>query len=342
MNSPGVLPIFAAPNPGRYPTYRHYPIMRTDLSIVICVYNEAQNIEPLVRQLEQHLDGYPYELVFVDDGSTDETLAQLKGLRHPRLHIVEFRRNFGQSAALAAGIAHARGNWIVTMDGDLQNDPADIPRMLEIARTRELDMLAGIRQKRQDGMLLRKIPSKIANWLIRRASGVHQHDYGCTLRVFRADLAKSLGLYGELHRFIPVLANLEGARMDETPVQHHARLHGRSKYGLGRTLRVLSDLLLILFLKRFRHKPMHLFGGWGVLSLGAGCLIFFYLLVEKLIGHDIWGRPLLILGLVLFMAGLQLAALGILAELQVRTYYESQDKKPYRIRRVHQPDMQEV
>ncbi len=316
--------------------------MKTDLSIVICVYNEAQNVEPLVRQLEQHLAGYDYELVFVDDGSTDETLVQIKRLQHPRLQIVEFRRNFGQSAALAAGIAQAQGAWIVTMDGDLQNDPADIPRMLEMARARDLDMLAGIRQKRQDGMLLRKIPSKIANWLIRRASGVHQHDYGCTLRVFRADLAKSLGLYGELHRFIPVLANLEGARMDETPVRHHARLHGSSKYGIGRTMRVLSDLLLILFLKRFRHKPMHLFGGWGVLSMGAGSLIFLYLLVEKIAGHDIWGRPLLILGLVLFMAGLQLIALGILAELQVRTYYESQDKKPYRIRRVHRPDIQDV
>lgn len=316
--------------------------MKPHLSVVVCVYNEEKNVEPLVQQLEQQLVNYHYELVFVDDGSTDQTLANLKKLARPNLRIVEFRRNFGQSAALAAGIAQARGEWIVTMDGDLQNDPADIPRMLEMARERELDMLAGIRQKRQDGTLLRKIPSKIANWLIRRASGVHQHDYGCTLRVFRADLAKSLGLYGELHRFIPVLADLEGARMDETPVQHHARQHGVSKYGLGRTMRVVSDLLLILFLKRFRHKPMHLFGGWGVFSLGAGVLIFLYLFFEKILGHDIWGRPLLILGLVLFMAGLQLIALGILAELQVRTYYESQDKKPYRIRRIHQAEMQEA
>lgn len=316
--------------------------MRPHLSVVICVFNEEKNVEPLVQQLEQQLVNYNHELVFVDDGSSDQTLANLKKLARPNLRIVEFRRNFGQSAALAAGIAQARGEWIVTLDGDLQNDPADIPRMLEMARERELDMLAGVRQKRQDGTLLRKIPSKIANWLIRRASGVHQHDYGCTLRVFRADLAKSLGLYGELHRFIPVLADLEGARMDETPVQHHARQHGVSKYGLGRTMRVVSDLLLILFLKRFRHKPMHLFGGWGVFSLGAGVLIFLYLFFEKILGHDIWGRPLLILGLVLFMAGLQLIALGILAELQVRTYYESQDKKPYRIRRIHQAEMQEA
>lgn len=310
---------------------------KTALSVVVCVYNEEDNIAPMVQQLDEHLRGFDYELVFVDDGSRDATLANLKNLRHPRLRIVEFRRNFGQSAALAAGIEHARGEWIVTMDGDLQNDPADIPRMLEIAQTRNLDMLAGIRQKRQDGMLLRKVPSKIANWMIRRASGVYLHDYGCTLRVFRAELAKALGLYGELHRFIPVLADLEGARMDETPVRHHARQHGASKYGINRTMRVLSDLLLILFLKRFRHKPMHLFGGWGVLSLGSGSLILLYLLLEKILGHDIWGRPLLMLGVVLVMAGFQLIALGILAELQVRTYYESQDKKPYRVRHVHQP-----
>lgn len=309
--------------------------MQPLLSVVICVYNEEDNIQPLVQQLEQQLTGLDYELVFVDDGSKDQTLANLKKLAHPRLRIVEFRRNFGQSAALAAGIEYARGEWIATMDGDLQNDPADIPRMLQEAQERNLDMLAGIRQKRQDGMLLRKVPSKIANGLIRWASGVYLHDYGCTLRVFRSELAKSLGLYGELHRFIPVLADLEGARMDETPVRHHARQHGSSKYGINRTMRVVSDLLLILFLKKFRHKPMHLFGGWGVLSMSGGSLILFYLLIEKFLGHDIWGRPLLMLGVVLFMAGIQLIVLGILAEMQVRTYYESQDKKPYRIRQIH-------
>lgn len=316
--------------------------MKPFLSVVICVYNEEDNIQPLVQQLDEQLQSLDYELVFVDDGSRDETLSRLKALRHPRLRIVEFRRNFGQSAALAAGIEYARGEWIATMDGDLQNDPADIPRMLQIARERNLDMLAGVRQKRQDGMLLRKVPSKIANWMIRRASGVYQHDYGCTLRVFRAELAKSLGLYGELHRFIPVLADLEGARMDETPVRHHARQHGKSKYGIGRTTRVISDLLLILFLKRFRHKPMHLFGGWGVLTTAAGSLILLYLLIEKILGHDIWGRPLLMLGVVLVVAGIQLIVLGILAEMQVRTYYESQDKKPYRVRHIHQPELEKA
>ncbi|MCC6413972.1 MAG: glycosyltransferase family 2 protein [Saprospiraceae bacterium] len=306
------------------------------ISVVVCVYNEQDNIKPMIEQIEQALEGMDYELVYVDDGSKDQTLPILKSINNPRLRVVEFRRNYGQSAALAAGIEYARGQWIATMDGDLQNDPVDVPRMLKIAQERDLDMLAGVRQKRQDGMFLRKIPSKIANAMIRRASGVYLHDYGCTLKIFRADLAKSLGLYGELHRFIPVLADLEGARMDETPVNHHARQFGSSKYGINRTIKVLSDLMLILYLKRFRHKPMHLFGGWGVLSFAVGALILFYLLIEKIFGHDIADRPLLMLGLILFMAGLQLVALGILSEMHMRTYYESQDKKPYRVRRIYE------
>ncbi|MCB9355851.1 MAG: glycosyltransferase family 2 protein [Lewinellaceae bacterium] len=309
--------------------------MKCYLSVIVCVYNEEENIAPLIGQISQALEGIDYELIYVDDGSRDGTLTALKRIEHPRLRILEFRRNYGQSAALAAGIEYAQGEWIATMDGDLQNDPADIPRMLEMAEDKQLDLLAGIRQKRQDGMLLRKFPSRIANWMIRQASGVHLHDYGCTLKIFRADLAKSLGIYGELHRFIPVLADLEGARMDETPVMHHARQHGQSKYGINRTIRVLSDLLLILYLKRFRHKPMHLFGGWGVLSLSVGALILLWLLLQKITGHEIGGRPLLTLGFILLMAGLQLVALGILSEMMVRTYYESQDKKPYKVRNIY-------
>jgi glycosyltransferase involved in cell wall biosynthesis len=309
--------------------------MKPHVSVVVCVYNEEENIQPMIEQIRTALNGMDYEIVYVDDGSTDRTLEKLMALQDERLQIVEFRRNYGQSAALAAGIEYAKGEWIVTMDGDLQNDPSDVPHMLKEAEERRLDLLAGIRQKRQDGMLLRKVPSKIANWMIRQASGVHFHDYGCTLKVFRSDLAKSLGIYGELHRFIPVLADLEGARMDETPVKHHARSFGKSKYGINRTIRVLSDLLLILYLKRFRHKPMHLFGGWGVFMSGIGTLILFYLFIEKILGHDIWGRPLLMLGTVLVVAGLQLVALGILSEMLVRTYYESQGKKPYRVRELH-------
>ncbi len=306
--------------------------MQEKISIVVCIYNEQESILPLLRKLDDQLKTMPCEYLFVDDGSTDGSLETLKGSENARLRIIEFRRNYGQSAALAAGIEFAQGEWIVTMDGDLQNDPQDIPRMLKIAKEKNLDLLAGIRQKRQDGMFLRKVPSKIANWMIRNASNVHLHDYGCTLKVMKADLAKSLGIYGELHRFIPVLADLEGARMDETPVLHNARSFGKSKYGINRTMRVLSDLLLILYLKRFRHKPMHLFGGWGVLLTLIGTVIMFYLFLEKLAGHDIWGRPLLILGTILIMAGLQLVVLGILSEMQVRTYYESQGKKTYRVR----------
>lgn len=306
--------------------------MNRKLSIVICVYNEAENIIPLIERLEIALKGIDHEIVFVDDGSTDQTLANLKNQKNSNIKIVEFRRNYGQSAALAAGIEYAHAEWIVTMDGDLQNDPDDIPRMLNMAEEKSLDLLAGIRQKRQDGFILRKIPSKIANWMIRNASGVHLHDYGCTLKVMKSDLAKSLGIYGELHRFIPILADLEGARMDETPVKHHARSFGKSKYGINRTMRVFSDLLLILYLKKFRNKPMHLFGGWGVLLSGSGGLIMAYLLFQKMLGHDIWGRPIIILGTILVMAGLQLIVLGILSEMQVRTYYESQGKKIYRVR----------
>lgn len=309
--------------------------MNRKLSVVICVYNEAENIIPLIERLTIALNGIDHEMVFVDDGSTDNTLDNLKNHKNPNIKIVEFRRNYGQSAALAAGIEYAQAEWIVTMDGDLQNDPDDIPRMLKIAETESLDLLAGIRQKRQDGFILRKIPSKIANWMIRNASGVHLHDYGCTLKVMKSDLAKSLGIYGELHRFIPILADLEGARMDEMPVKHHARSFGKSKYGINRTMRVFSDLLLILYLKRFRNKPMHLFGGWGVLLSGSGALIMAYLLFQKITGHDIWGRPIIILGTILLMAGFQLIVLGILAEMQVRTYYESQGKKIYRVRNVY-------
>jgi glycosyltransferase involved in cell wall biosynthesis len=316
--------------------------MEERISIVVCIFNEEDNIQPLIDKIDRHLEGLRYEMIFVDDGSTDKSLQNLKECKNPRLRIIEFRRNYGQSAALAAGIEYAQGEWIVTMDGDLQNDPEDIPRMLKIASENNLDLLAGIRQKRQDGMFLRKVPSKIANWIIRNASDVHLHDYGCTLKVMKSDLAKNLGIYGELHRFIPVLADLEGARMDETPVTHHARSSGKSKYGINRTMRVLSDLLLILYLKRFRNKPMHLFGGWGVLLTIIGLIIMGYLFLEKLAGHDIWGRPILILGTILIMAGLQLVVLGILSEMQVRTYYESQGKKTYRIRSVYSPFNPEI
>ncbi|NBC06195.1 MAG: glycosyltransferase [Bacteroidetes bacterium] len=309
-------------------------MMRPKISAVVTVYNEEPNIKPLVEQLTAALQGLEYEIVYVDDGSTDGTLRELYSIDHPRLKVVELRKNYGQSSALMAGIEAAEGEFISTMDGDLQNDPADIPMMLEMAENEDLDMVAGERANRQDGMVLRKIPSKIANYIIRNTSGVHLRDYGCALRVFRADLAKDLGIYGELHRFIPVLAHQEGARIKQIPVKHHARKYGTSKYGLGRTFKVISDLLLMLFFKRYMQKPMHLFGNTGVLLFGIGLLINLYLGFLKILGQDIWGKPLLILGLMLVLAGIQFITIGIVVEIQMRTYFESQKKRPYKIRKV--------
>jgi glycosyltransferase involved in cell wall biosynthesis len=305
------------------------------LSLVICVYNEAGNVFPMIGQVADALAGQDYELIYVNDGSTDTTLAELQTVTDKRLIVLDLQKNYGQSLALAAGIEAATGQFIVTLDGDLQNDPADIMGLVRLAEAGDYDLVAGIRANRQDAALLRKLPSRLANALIRHTTGVHLKDYGCALKVFRADLAKSLGLYGELHRFIPVLAALEGARVTQRDVQHHPRRIGVSKYGLGRTLKVVSDLMLMLFLKKYGQKPMHLFGSWGFLSLTAGLGINGYLLILKLLGQDIWGKPLLILGLMLVLGGLQLISFGIMAELQMRTYYESQGKKPYRVRRVY-------
>ena len=311
------------------------------LSIVVCVYNEELNIRPLVERITSALQDYDYEIVYVDDGSTDGTLRELLAIEHDHLRVVELRKNYGQSLALMAGIDHARGEFVVTMDGDLQNDPSDIPMMLKMAEEGDWDLVAGVRAKRKDGMLLRKIPSKIANWIIRRSSGVYLSDYGCTLKVFRKEIAKGLGLYGELHRFIPVLAHLNGARLTEVDVKHHAREHGQSKYGINRTFKVVSDLLLMLFFKKYMQKPMHLFGTWGLLLFGAGLLINFYLLVLKILGQDIWGKPLLILGLMLLLGGIQLITTGLVVELLMRTYFESQEKRPYQVRRFLTPQSEE-
>jgi hypothetical protein len=220
------------------------------------------------------------------------------------------------------------------MDGDLQNDPDDIPMMLKKLQDEEWDLVAGIRQKRQDGMLLRKIPSKIANALIRQSTKVRLHDYGCTLKVFDARIAKNLGLYGELHRFIPVLAALQGARMTEVPVKHHARIHGVSKYGIGRTSKVASDLILMIFRLKYFQKPMHFFGPIGFLLLFSGIIINLYLLVLKIQGERIGDRPLLILGVILLLAGLLLLLFGIQSDIMMRTYYESQNKLPYQVRKI--------
>jgi len=304
------------------------------LSVVVALYNEGDNIEPLFANLRSALKGMDYELVMVDDGSRDNTIEKVKQHMGDDTKLVVLMKNYGQSAAMAAGIQAAEGQYIATMDGDLQNDPDDIPMMLNKLRDEEWDLVAGIRAKRQDGMLLRKIPSKIANALIRRSTGVRLHDYGCTLKVFESRIAKNLGLYGELHRFIPVLAALQGARMTEVPVKHHARIHGVSKYGIGRTSKVASDLVLMIFRLKYFQKPMHLFGPPGFLLLLSGVVINLYLLFLKIRGERIGDRPLLILGVILLLAGLLLLLFGILSDIMMRTYYESQNRLPYQVRKI--------
>lgn len=305
------------------------------LSVVIPVMNEEKNIKPLLDAVYSALgDKFKYELILVDDGSTDNTVSEVEKYASANTRILVFNRNYGQTTAMAAGIEAAQGKLIATLDGDLQNDPQDIPAMIERLESEGWDVVAGRRLKRQDGMVLRKIPSKIANWLIRRSTGVYISDYGCTLKIFTSDVAKNLELYGELHRFIPVLAKIYGAKITEMDVKHHARAHGESKYGIGRTTRVMSDLLLMLFMQKYRRNPMHLFGTLGIASFATGTLINLYLLILKLMGHNIGNRPLLTLGIVLVMTGVQLITTGFIAELIMRTYYESQNKKPYAIKEV--------
>jgi glycosyltransferase involved in cell wall biosynthesis len=306
-----------------------------ELSVVIPVMNEEDNIPPLLDAVHNALKDFEYEVILVDDGSTDNTKKKI--LEHANEHVilVELRKNYGQSTAMTAGIDHARGEFIAMLDGDLQNDPTDIPFMLELLKKEDWDVVAGNRKNRKDGMVLRKIPSKIANALIRRWTDVYIKDYGCTLKIFRREIAEDLGMYGELHRFIPVLAKLQGARITQVDVKHHPRKFGKSKYGINRTFKVLSDLVLMVFFRRYIQKPMHLFGTLGFISLGIGLLINLYLLVLKLMGHDIWGKPILILGLIFLLGGIQLITIGILAEISVRTYFESQDKKTYKVRKVY-------
>jgi glycosyltransferase involved in cell wall biosynthesis len=309
-----------------------------ELSLVIPVMNEEDNIKPLLETVRTSLENFDYEVILVDDGSSDATRKRIVENADSRTVLVELRKNYGQSTAMTAGIDHATGTYVALLDGDLQNDPSDIPFMLELLKREDWDVVAGNRKNRKDGMVLRKIPSKIANALIRRMTGVYIKDYGCTLKIFRKEIAEDLGLYGELHRFIPVLAKLQGARITQVDVKHHPRKFGKSKYGIGRTFRVLSDLVLMVFFRRYMQKPMHLFGTIGFISLGFGLLINAYLLILKILGHDIWGKPMLILGLIFLLGGIQLITIGILAEIAVRTYYESQNKKTYQVRKVYQKE----
>lgn len=313
------------------------------LSLVICVFNEEPNIRPLSDQIKTALANIDFEAIFVDDGSTDNTRAEIIKINDPRFLLVELKRNYGQSSALQAGIDQADGEFIALIDGDLQNDPMDVPMMLKMIEDEEWDMVAGVRANRKDGMFLRKVPSKIANYMIRKSTGIHMKDLGCTLKIFTRETIKSIHIYGELHRYIPALIALEGAtKITQVDVNHRPREFGTSKYNLGRTTRVMSDLILMVFFKKYLQRPMHFFGSIGILTLGLGVLINIYFLIHKILGHDIWGKPLLLLGILLVMGGIQFITIGIIAELQMRTYFESQNKKPYRVKRVVATDVKQV
>ncbi len=308
------------------------------VSVVVPIYNEIESIPPLLTAIATTLqaEGLTYEIVCVDDGSQDGSAEFLKQEAQGRadLRAVLLRRNYGQTAAMAAGFYYAQGQAIVTLDGDLQNDPTDIPLLL--AKLNEgYDLVSGWRKNRQDAALTRLLPSKIANWLIGRVTGVTLHDYGCSLKAYRAELVADMNLYGELHRFLPALAFIEGARITELPVRHHARRFGRSKYGLGRTLRVIMDLATVFFMKKFLTRPMHVFGLLGLGSMALGTLLGLYLTFLKLgLRQSIGDRPLLILAVLLLLTGVQLFSFGLLAELLMRTYHESQGRPIYRVREV--------
>jgi len=304
------------------------------ISVVVPLMNEEDNVKYLIEEVEKALKDYDYELILVDDGSTDNTVEEIKKYMNDKTKLVILNRNYGQTSAMAAGIEVANGDIIVTIDGDLQNDPRDIPMMIE-KLNEGYDVVAGIRAKRQDEPL-RKFLSKVANKIIRKVTGVQITDYGCTLKVFKKDVAKNLGLYGELHRFIPILASMYGAKITEVPVRHHERKYGKSKYGFNRTFKVISDLMYLTFMQRFGQKPMHFFGTVGFLMFSFGFLIDFYLLILKIFGANIGNRPLLTLGTMLILGGIQLITTGFLAEIMIRTYYESQGKKPYKIKEIIQ------
>ena len=306
-----------------------------DLSVVVPLFNEEESLPHLVEQLLQALrpSGERFELVLVNDGSSDRTAEVLEQISRevPELVAVLLRKNYGQTAAMAAGFDVAQGEVIVSLDGDLQNDPADIPMLL--AKLRQgYDLVSGWRHQRQDAALQRKLPSRIANRLIGRVTGVKLHDYGCSLKAYRREVLSDMRLYGELHRFLPALAFIEGARITEVKVNHRARQYGSSKYGIDRTFRVLMDLLTVWFMKRFLTRPMYVFGFGGLIAMLGSLLASTYLLVVKLMGGDIGNRPLLTLAVVLGLAGIQLFCFGLLGELLIRTYHESQGRPIYRIR----------
>jgi len=305
-----------------------------ELSVVIPVYNEKENLRQLYTRLKGVMDslGRGYEIIFVDDGSTDgssEILDEIASKPGSRVTVVHFRRNFGQTAALDAGFRQSRGEVVITLDADLQNDPSDIPILLEKLEE-GYDIVSGWRKERKDAFVNRTLPSIVANWLISKVTGVYLHDYGCTLKCYRREVVEHLTLYGELHRFLPALASHIGARVVEIPVTHHPRIHGESKYGISRVFKVLVDLIVVVFLLKYSTRPFRLFGSGGLISFTLGFLMALYLSAQKiLLGAQIGHRPLLLLSVLLMILGIQLASLGILAELLIRIYFENQGKLPY-------------
>lgn len=320
---------FSATDPNEYADH-------IDFSVIIPLYNEESNLEPLYSMLRQSLDRIKLnsEVIFIDDGSKDGTYDVLKHLKESgaAYKVIRFRRNFGQTAALAAGFAHARGDVIVTLDGDLQNDPDDIPNLLQKIEE-GYDVVSGWRIRRKDKFLTRRLPSVCANWLISKITGVKLHDYGCTLKAYKREVAQNIGLYGEMHRFIPAMASWMGVSVAEIEVKHHPRRFGTSKYGLSRTLRVILDLIAVKFLLSYAMKPLQIFGSLGFISSLTGLGLASYLSIDKLVFHHrLSDRPLLFLAILLILVGIQFITMGLLGEMMVRIYYEGQKKPTYVIK----------
>lgn len=313
-----------------------------DISIVVPLYNEEDNVANLLARVAGVMRPYAkankvaWEIVAVDDGSRDKTSARMDALvkDYPELVAVHFRRNFGQTAATQAGFDHASGDVIVTIDGDLQNDPKDIPLLLAKMEETGADIVSGWRKERKDNAVLTNFPSRMANTLLPRITGVKLHDSGCALKAYRADVLKTVRIYGEMHRFIPAIAAMDGAKIEEVVVTHHAREFGKSKYGIDKSIRVMLDMLQLYFFRRFLRRPIHAFGYAGMASFGLGVLGGAYLTALKLSGDDIGGRPLLLLSVMLIILGVQLVGMGLLGEVLVRIYHEPEGRKPYAIRKV--------
>lgn len=301
-------------------------------SLVIPMYNEQGNAGLLIDKIREAMSGLHYELILIDDNSTDGTVKEICDKNDPNVVLIQLKKNYGQSSAMMAGFDYATGDYIITLDGDLQNDPSDIPAMVDLLEKGHYDLVVGKRQKRQDSSV-RTIPSRIANFIIKNTTKLQISDQGCALKVFTNETAKDLNLYGENHRFISLMAHLNGARITEMPVKHHARQFGVSKYGMNRTFKVINDLLLVLFNQKYLSKPIYLFGNIGLITFTLGMLINLYLLIVKLLGNEIGGRPLLILGVLLVFIGIQFFTTGIIIDMLMKTYYESQSKRPFNIRK---------